>query len=112
MPGRCARWIGVLGTLTYEATAPTDLRQYEIIRDVLRRAGLAGADQDLPEAVKVRHGRNTEGKLVHYYLNFSGRQQSISYPSGDGIDLLTNSVVRKGQPLKLAPSDLAIVMEQ
>jgi beta-galactosidase len=100
------------GTLTYEATAVTDLLQYEIIRDVLKRAGLAGADQSLPEAVKVRHGRNTEGKLLHYYLNFSGRQQSISHPSGDGIDLLTNAVVKKGQPLTLAPWDLAIVMER
>lgn len=100
------------GTLTYEATVITDALQHAIIYDVLTRAGLTGADQSLPKPVKVRHGRNAEGKRLHYYLNFSDRQQSLLYPSGDGIDLLTNNAVRRGQPLNLAPWDLAIVMER
>jgi len=77
------------GTLTYQATMVTPALQREIVRDVLKRAGLTGADQDLPEEVKVRHGRNSAGKQLHYYFNFSNRQQSISYSSPDGADLLT-----------------------
>jgi beta-galactosidase len=100
------------GTLTYEATVVTDALQREIVRDVLKRAGLANADQSLPEPVKVRHGRTAQGKLLHYYFNFSSQQQSISYPSGDGSDLLTNRPVRRGQALKLAPWDLAIVVDR
>ena len=100
------------GTLTYEATVVTDALQREIVRDVLERAGLTSADQSLPDAVKVRHGRNGEGKRLHYYLNFSGQQQSIPYPSADGVDLLTNRAVRRGQALELAPWDLALVMER
>ncbi len=100
------------GGLTYEGTVVTDALQREIVREVLKRAGLAGPDQNLPPTVKVRRGRNTHGQLLHYYLNFSGEAQSFAYPYGDGSDLLTNTSLRKGQPLKLKPWDLAIVAEQ
>jgi beta-galactosidase len=100
------------GTLTYEATAVTDALQREIVRDVLNRAGLTGPDQKLPANVKVRHGRNQNGKLLHYYFNFSGEQQSISYLYKDGSDLLTDKPLLRGQQLRLAPWDLAIIAEQ
>jgi len=100
------------GTLTYEGTFLTDSLQSKVIRDVLKRAGLTAADQNLPNVVKVRHGQNAQGKLLHYYLNFSGAEQSLSYPYGNGSDLLTNTSVREGETLKLKPWDLAIVAEQ
>jgi beta-galactosidase len=99
------------GTLVYEGTVITDTLQREIVHDLLKRAGLSGPDQMLPPVVKVRHGRNAHGKLLHYYLNFSGQEQSISYPYGAGSDLPSGSTVRQGQPLKLKPWNLAIVAE-
>jgi len=99
------------GVLTYEGTVVTDALQREIVREVLKRAGLTGPDQNLPAAVKVRHGRNTHGKLLHYYLNFSGEDQAFAYPYGNGSNLLTNIAVREGQPVKLKPWDLAIIAE-
>ncbi len=100
------------GTLTYEATFVTDTLQREVIRDVLKRVGLTGPDQNLPEAVRVRHGRNSHGKVLHYYLNFSGKEQTVSYPYGNGTDLLTSNSVSRGNALKLNPWDLAIVEDQ
>jgi len=100
------------GTLTYEGTVVADALQRETIRDVLKRARLTGPDQNLPEVIKVRHGLNAQGKLLHYYLNFSGQEQSISYPYRSGSDLLTNNSMQQGQALKLKPWDLAIVVEQ
>jgi beta-galactosidase len=100
------------GTLLYQGTALTDELQREIVRDVLKRAGLLGPDQNLPDVVKVRHGRNAQGRLLHYYLNFSDAPQSIVYPYGDGADLLTDATVRRGQTLALEPWDLAIVAER
>jgi beta-galactosidase len=99
------------GTLTYEGTVVTDALQRGIIREALQRAQLTGPDQTLPEAVKVRHGRNGEGKLLHYYLNFSGTVKSFGYPYGDGVDLLTNGSVQKGKPINIGPWDLAIVAQ-
>lgn len=99
------------GTLTYEATVVTRALQREIVRDVLRRAGLTGPDQKLPEPVKVRHGRNPRGQLLHYYLNFSGQAQSITYPYRKGSNLLTDRPVQQGEALALKPWDLAVVVE-
>jgi beta-galactosidase len=99
------------GTLTYEATVVTPALQREIVREVLERAGLTGPDQNLPEVVKVRHGRNPQGRLLHYYLNFSGKEQSITYPYRTGADLLTDRPVRQREALTLKPWDLAVVVE-
>jgi beta-galactosidase len=100
------------GTLLYEGTVVSDELQRAIVRDALKRANLLGLDQNLPAPVKVRHGRNGQDKLLHYYLNFSGQPQSILYPYGSGSDLLTDAAVQKGQSLRLKPWDLAIVAER
>jgi len=100
------------GTLTYEGTVLSDALQQETIRDVLKHAGLTSSDQGLPEQVKVRHGRNQYGKLVHYYLNFSGNEQRLTYPYGNGADLLTGSDLRQGSIVNLKPWDLVIVAER
>ncbi len=99
------------GSLTYEATVVTDRLQREIVLDVLKRAGLTGPDQSLPGAVKVRHGRTRDGKLIHYYFNFSGETQTVEYPYGSGTELLANTSIRHGGTLTLRPWDLAIVIE-
>lgn len=100
------------GTLLYEATFVSRELQREVVRDVLRRAALLGPDQSLPAVVKVRHARSAKGERLHYYLNFSGEPQSISYPYGSGSDLLTGSTVAKGQTIAVKPWDLAIVAEK
>ena len=100
------------GTLTYEGTVVTDALQRELVRDALGRAGLTSSDQNLPEQIRVRHGRNSQGKLLHYYLNFSGAAQTLSYPYGAGTDLLTNNPVTPRGTLTLKPWDLAIVAEK
>jgi beta-galactosidase len=100
------------GTLTYEGTFLTDALQREVIREALKRSGLTGPDQDLPENVRVRHGRNAQGVLLHYYLNFSGKEESFAYPYKNGLDLLTGSSTRHQGSIKLKPWDLAIVAEQ
>src|SRR5438067_5795680 len=100
------------GTLIYQGTALTDTLQREVIREALQRAGLTGPDQNLNEQVKVRHGRNAQSKQLHYYLNFSGSAQTISYPYRSGTDLLTNNPVAQGKALTLKPWDMVIVAEQ
>jgi beta-galactosidase len=98
------------GTLTYEGTYPSQELQQAIIREVLTMAGLTGPDQDLPAAVKVRHGAAAGGAL-HYYLNVSAQNQSFTYPYGSGEDLLARKTVRKGDKMQLSPWDVAIIAE-
>jgi len=100
------------GTLTYEGTVLTDALQRAVIADTLKRAGLASPDWALPDRVKVRHGRNAQDKLLHYYLNFSGDEQAFTYMYGDGSELLTSAPAKKGYTLQLKPWDLAIISER
>ena len=100
------------GDLTYEGTFLTDNLQKEIVREVLKRAGLGDSDQDLPDAVRVRHGRNRAGKVLYYYFNYSGEPQNVHYAHGIGSDLLTGDAIAQGQSLTLKPWGLAIVQER
>jgi beta-galactosidase len=100
------------GMLTYEGTFLSDELQRAVISDSLRRAGLTNSEENLPPSIRVRHGRNRQGKLLHYYFNYSGQEQSVPYSHNSGSDLLTGASIPQGQVLKLKPWDLAIVSEQ
>ena len=99
------------GSLTYEGTALSDELQKAVIREVLDRAGLTGADQQAPAPVRIRHGRNTKGTRVHFYLNFSPAPQNVTYSYPDGSELLSGKPVSRNGRLALAPWDVLVVAE-
>jgi len=98
------------GTLLYEGTYLSDTLQKQVLLDVLKEAALAGPDQQLPAAVRVRHGVNRLGKRLHYYFNYSSELKSFAYPYAAGKDLLTGGAIAKTITLK--PWDVAIVEEE
>ena len=100
------------GTLTYEGTVLSDALQAKVLLDVLRMAGLTGPDQELPATVRVKHGTNRNGKIIHYYMNYSSDPQTFRYPYKVGEDLLTRTAVASSQTVPLKPWDLAILEEK
>jgi beta-galactosidase len=100
------------GTLTYEGTVLSNELQERVLRDVMKSAGLAGPDQNLPEPVRVKHGVNRAGKALHYYLNYSSNSQSFAYPYRAGTDLLTRANVMPSHNVTVKPWDLVIVEEK
>jgi len=82
-----------------------------VVLGVLRLAGLTGPDQEIPASVRVKHGRNRNGKTLHFYLNYSSATQTIAYPYGAGADLLTQTPTSHGQTITVQPWGLAIVEE-
>jgi beta-galactosidase len=99
------------GTLLYEGTYLSDTLQKRVLLEALKEAALTGPDQQLPDAVRVRHGVNRLGKRVHYYFNYASGANSFSYPYAKGKDLLTGGAVTRSQSITLKPWDLAIVEE-
>ncbi len=99
------------GTLTYEGSFLTLPLQKAVLREALELAALTSSDQDLPQPVRVKHSITGEGKPVHFYLNYSGEQQSFQYPYSGGVDVLTEKSVESETALDLKPWDLAIVFE-
>jgi beta-galactosidase len=100
------------GSLTYEGAVLSDALQHAVLLGVLQNAGLTGSDQNLPAAVHVKHGRNSQGKTLHFYLNYSSASQTVPYSYGSGTDLLSQRIVDGGQSLSLQPWDAAIVEEK
>ncbi|MGB9206169.1 MAG: beta-galactosidase [Terriglobales bacterium] len=100
------------GTLTYEGTALSDTLQTKVLLSVLRTAGITGPDQDLPANVRVKHGTNRTGKVIHYYLNYSSDPQTFKYPYKVCEDLLTKTTVAPFQTVTLKPWDLVILEEK
>jgi hypothetical protein len=60
----------------------------------------------------VKHGTGTGGRRIHYFLNYSGHPQNVSYAYADGADLLTGKAIAKSGTLAIAAWDLAIVEER
>ena len=100
------------GTLTYQGTVLSEKLQEGVLLQVLKLAGLTGPDQQLPSAVRVKHGVNRNGRTLHYYLNYSSDPQTFHYPYGGGIDLLTHAAMAPSQSITLKPWDLAIIEEK
>jgi beta-galactosidase len=100
------------GTLTYEGTVLSDALQEKVLVGVLQSAGLTGPDQQLPASVRVKHGVNGKGRIIHYYLNYSSQPKTFTYSYGAGSDLLAEKAVAKSQSITLGPWDAAIVEEK
>jgi beta-galactosidase len=100
------------GTLTYEGTVLGDKLQSDVLLSVLQKAGLTGPDQNLPAAVRVKHGINRKGQTVHYYLNYSSAPQTFAYEYGAGVEILLETAVTHGQSISLKPWDVAIIEEK
>lgn len=100
------------GSLTYEGTVLSDKLQSAVLTGVLKEAGLVGSDQTLPAAVRVKHGTNRNGKVLHFYLNYSNAPETITFSYGAGTELLLQAAVSNGQTLTLQPWDAAIVEEK
>jgi beta-galactosidase len=97
------------GTLTYEGTVLSDELQRKVVREVLELAGLTGPAQALPGPVRLRQGVSRDGTHLRYYLNFSDRVQTFSYPHASGTDVLTGRAIEKHSDVTLEPWGLVIV---
>jgi beta-galactosidase len=100
------------GTLTYEGTVLSDKLQEKVLLGVLEMAELVGPDQQLPAPVRVKHGVNRSGKMIHYYFNYSSDPQTFLYSWGVGSDLLAQTAVSPEQTITLKSWDLVIVEEK
>ncbi len=100
------------GTLTYEGTVLSDALQRAVVGDVLKRAGLAGPDQELPAPVRAKSGTGNDGHAIHYYLNYSSDEQKFAYPHASGEELISGAAIAHGQAVALAPWGVAVIEEK
>jgi len=100
------------GMVTYEGTVLSAALQQKVLARVFEQAHVAGPDQMLPSAVRVKHGVNRAGKTIHYYFNFSSAPQRPVYSYAGGTELLSNRPVTQSSVLALEPWGVAIVEQK
>lgn len=100
------------GVVTYFGTVGSLEVLKKVLRNSLEELKLIGADQDLPEKLKVKHAFNASGKAVHFYYNFSDKSMEFKYPYKTGKSILANTRVEKNGLIQFAPWDVVIVKEE
>jgi beta-galactosidase len=100
------------GSVTYFGTIPSEAIIQKIIRSIADERKITGPDQQLPEKIKVKHGTGNNGKKLHFYYNFSDKEQSFVYAYESGTNVLSDDTVNKNGSLKLSPWGVAIVEEK
>jgi beta-galactosidase len=98
------------GSFIYEGCLVSDEIQSTIVANKAKEIGLI-RDNEVRYPIVMRSGINDEGKVIRYYLNYSGQDQTVVYDFASGVDLFTKKVVRKGDTVVLKPWDLLIVEE-
>ncbi len=99
------------GSFIYEGCLLTDEIQSKIVSGKAFETGLIDKDKQLTYPLVMKYGTNDQGKTIRYYLNYSGKEQSLIYYYAGGTDLLTNRTIKKGDSLTLKPWDVLIVEE-
>ena len=100
------------GDLVYQGTKLSDKMQEVILMDAVSRVGLRTPNQDLHWPLITKSGVNDQGKIIHYYYNYSSNAASIMYQFNDGQELISNKPVAKGNSMPIGAWDVLIVEEK
>lgn len=100
------------GLATYIGCMTSNLVTEKILADAVQKAGLWGEDQKIYFPVITKQGINEQGKVVHYFFNYSAQPNTITYPYKNSRELLQDKTVNKSSTIVLAPWDVKIIEEQ
>ncbi len=99
------------GSLTYEGTALSDALQFAVVRDVLRTSGVADFPSPVPAPVRTRNALDSEGKSLHFLMNFTSQPARLTYPGPAAEELLSGRSLAAGQTVEIGPWDLLIARD-
>ena len=83
----------------------------EVLIDALKEVDLFGEEQQYNFPIIIKSGYNSGNNKVVYYFNYSSEEQIVKCIHDDGIELISNKVIKKGDEVILKPWDLIIVEE-
>ncbi|MNS11267.1 Beta-galactosidase BgaA [compost metagenome] len=99
------------GVATYIGFGASIAVSEKILEGALKNAGLWGKDQALKFPIIVKSGTNQQGKVIHYYFNYSGEPKSFTYPYPKGKTLLTNETMTTKSQIVLPAWGFTIIEE-
>ncbi|NEU68478.1 beta-galactosidase [Spirosoma agri] len=99
------------GTATYVGCLTSNAVTEKVLENVIRKAGIWGADQATRFPLITKSGVNQQGNMIHYYFNYSATPGTITYPYKTGKELLSNETVQSNKSVTLEPWGMAIIEE-
>ena len=99
------------GSATYIGCGVSGAVTEKIMTAVLKKAGLWSVDQDIHFPLITKCGKNDSGKQVHYYFNYSAKDESFVYPHKNGTELLSGNAVQTDSNISLPAWGFKIIEE-
>lgn len=99
------------GIATYIGCLTSVAIMKKVLEHAVKQADLWGADQSLEFPLITKSGINQSGKVIRYYFNYSDCPASFEYPHNDGVELLTEAVIKSGQAIEIAGWGVIIIEE-
>ena len=100
------------GSLVYIATYPSLELMEKIISNEAEKIGLRQKD-NYKFPIIIKEGVNDQGNTIRYIFNYSSKPEAITYKSDkNGIELLRNRPIKKGESVSIDPWDLLIIEEK
>lgn len=99
------------GVATYIGFGANIAITEKVLEEAVKKAGLWGKDQELKFPLIVKSGTNQQGKIIHYYFNYSGEPKSFTYPYPKAKVLLTAETLTGQGQITLPAWGFTIVEE-
>jgi beta-galactosidase len=99
------------GLATYIGCITSSAVTEKILADVVKKAGLWGIDQQLYFPLITKSGVNRNGKMIHYYFNYSPSPVTFAYPYRNGKELLSDEIMVNNKQVNLPAWGVNIVEE-
>ena len=100
------------GLATYIGCRISPALMDEVLKDVIKKAGLWSVEQATTFPLILRSGTNQDGKKIHYVFNYSGQNQTLSYPYNQASNLLTGESYSKGTSITLPAWGFVVTEEK
>lgn len=84
----------------------------KLLRDIMETAGITPNAGSEGFPVIVRRGKNTQGKEINYFLNYSGQEQKAWCPLKACRELLSGKVFKENEQIILPKWGVAILEEE
>lgn len=99
------------GLATYIGCITSQAITGKIMENVVKAAGLWGTDQQLQFPLITKSGINGQGKIIHYYFNYSAMPASFTYPYKAGKELISGASISSNAKVDLEGWGFKIIEE-
>ena len=100
------------GEATYIGCVTSNAVTEKILADAVKNAELWGETQKMTFPIITKQGVNEKGKTIHYIFNYSSKPETVSYPFGNGKELLLGQPIQNNREIQLEPWGVKIIEEQ